>query len=1317
MAKTSKTPKAPKGYDVQRIDAFEGLNTDHPASIAPEELSRADNAMFTLAGRIQPRPGELKRFSSDFDPGAVRGLGGFYKSDGTTRLVMAAGTTLYSDTPHVIFNYQSQVDWTQSGVYDNTTTTSSGIGLPILGTLVNYNTSAWEIGWRFTLNETALTVNQLRIYCVNPPVAAITINLWNATGTKLASVSVTAIANAWVSGSITPVVLSASTSYVISVSWPSGTNSSYSTIVSYAANPLLTIEEGRMGTLGAFPTTIDSADIYGIVDIGYTYYGGIAMVTPPGNAFARLSAAYMQNGTQVTSGTPRYYSCNMLTANQSNIETSLDPGYTPIGTGAVTRDNTYAWEESYSIKVVSQGALYTGVSLRNGSGGSWPVTAGQYYTASFYARGNTGGKQIYIAAFNNDGTEIGNNAPTTLINTGWTRLTYTFQIPTGKTGVYLSAFQNDTNSHTYWVDGIQIENKQYATSWQVGDGMGSAYFGEALQMEEGTTNLLTANRSHPTSGTTGFTAANGATLSIDATETWAGTSSLKVVTTSANNYEGVYVSTNSPNLGEGGTPVTAGNSYAVSFHLYGSGSIGSTLYWYNSSGTQIGAPLYLPGATATSAWQEISGVAIAPATATFAVILVCTEVQAAVTFWVDGIQIENKQYATSWITGSATRAAETLTIPTAGVFAKGNWAVEMVYIPTSNTLGTQVMLCSYEIDSNNYFDIRITSSGYLSGEIKSGGTFYDIVDTVALTVGTPYRISFSGDGTHIRLCKEGSQIGSDLAYVEPVGTLPANMYIGSWAGGTAQCDGLIDDLRTSSRARTLAEHQAYVTNQQPQAWDVDTTYLLSFDGNLNYPATRQSVWQSPVLNAFNASDYSTLEVLWVDNQPSGTTDFCQARTSADGVNWSNWYSQINGGTASAPPEPYSQIRFILQEISNAGSPNVSTATVSYAGNPSAAVIKAGMAPASKYFFGQLQDTMIVFNGADIPVSYDGTNVNVLSAAPRAATCAIYANRTFAACTPGYPARLYYSDPLDMTSWPAINFQDVNPSDGDQIMSLIATSTMFVIIKQHQSYYLAGGTYTGSAVEFNIYTAGSGGTISPWGAIWTPRGFFLLDRDGIWATDFRKSTLLTRKIQNFWNSLNQSLLGNAALFYYKNKLIAAVPSENATYNDTLLVYDMSNPKMMPWSIWRNWTPACFLSFWERGEWKYVYGSSVSGNVFEMEQADNDSGTPITVTVDTAQLPLIGEDWQKRLKYFDVAFGGGATDTTVEVSPIIDGVIQPPVSFTVPAANNLTVKRLYPYPYARTAGLELIWSAVENSGPVFLGYALAFYPRAMRPERVW
>src|SRR5208337_3867307 len=110
------------------------------ATIAPGELSQATNAMFTLEGRIQPRPGELQRFSSNFDPGAVAGMGGFYKSDGATRPVMAAGTTLYADTPHVIFNYEAQSDWTQSGVYDNTTTTSAGVGLPVIGTLTNYNT-------------------------------------------------------------------------------------------------------------------------------------------------------------------------------------------------------------------------------------------------------------------------------------------------------------------------------------------------------------------------------------------------------------------------------------------------------------------------------------------------------------------------------------------------------------------------------------------------------------------------------------------------------------------------------------------------------------------------------------------------------------------------------------------------------------------------------------------------------------------------------------------------------------------------------------------------------------------------------------------------------------------------------------------------------------------------------------------------------------------------------------------------------------------------------------------------------------------------
>lgn len=113
-------------YITEELRDFSGgLNTDLPVATKQNELSVAKNVMLTLEGKAKPRPGEAKRFAVDFDSNPVKGISAYYKSDGTTRLVIAAGTSLYADEPHIVFEYDTQSDWEKAGVYTNLDTKSS----------------------------------------------------------------------------------------------------------------------------------------------------------------------------------------------------------------------------------------------------------------------------------------------------------------------------------------------------------------------------------------------------------------------------------------------------------------------------------------------------------------------------------------------------------------------------------------------------------------------------------------------------------------------------------------------------------------------------------------------------------------------------------------------------------------------------------------------------------------------------------------------------------------------------------------------------------------------------------------------------------------------------------------------------------------------------------------------------------------------------------------------------------------------------------------------------------------------------------------
>jgi len=348
---------------------------------------------------------------------------------------------------------------------------------------------------------------------------------------------------------------------------------------------------------------------------------------------------------------------------------------------------------------------------------------------------------------------------------------------------------------------------------------------QGLTVEEGTTNLLTANQASVETDTTGFAPNGGATITRDGTQHWNGKYCLKVVTPGAGASEGFFCN----------VAMTAGETYTYSAYVRGSGTIllgigdpDGTIYKWSDA------------ITLTTTWTRYSVTITAEASGT-AYIFVVTQTAQGITFYVDGLQVEQKPYATSWHLPGASRAAEVLTVPTANVFAKGSWAVEMEFTPTSAQVvaGRYASLWQCSIDANNFYILGVSPDGYLFAEMRSGGASIYIIDDTVLT-GTTYKIMLSGQGGEASLCKNGAQVGTDTAYTEPVGVLPADMYIGS--SGAGQANGLISDFRISSCARTLAEHQDAYNSGLPLALDECTTYLMNCDGHLRPTVRDYGLW-------------------------------------------------------------------------------------------------------------------------------------------------------------------------------------------------------------------------------------------------------------------------------------------------------------------------------------------------------------------------------------------------------------------------------------------------------------------------------------------
>ncbi len=109
-----------------------GLNTTINGSLLNKnEAQIAENISFEQKGTLKPRRGRRSRYIVPFSNYPISGLGAYYKSDGTSRLIIPSGDKLYYDKPHISNKYDTQADFEKAGTvktsWINTTLTPGSI--------------------------------------------------------------------------------------------------------------------------------------------------------------------------------------------------------------------------------------------------------------------------------------------------------------------------------------------------------------------------------------------------------------------------------------------------------------------------------------------------------------------------------------------------------------------------------------------------------------------------------------------------------------------------------------------------------------------------------------------------------------------------------------------------------------------------------------------------------------------------------------------------------------------------------------------------------------------------------------------------------------------------------------------------------------------------------------------------------------------------------------------------------------------------------------------------------------------------------------
>lgn len=386
---------------------------------------------------------------------------------------------------------------------------------------------------------------------------------------------------------------------------------------------------------------------------------------------------------------------------------------------------------------------------------------------------------------------------------------------------------------------------------------------QAIMGEEGVTNLLTAGASQLSSNTnsnnTGIS-----TISFVAGAGRGGRGALRSINVANGANMGFFISP--------GTLVAATAGLAYNTTLYVQTTLTNRRIrifqsYLNAGGGTIRDDGFTSDVLLPDTWTRLTISSTAPTDTAFiraaAVESGSTSVIGDI-FWFADLQIEQRAYSTTWQIGGTPRVAENLTIPSANTFNRGNWTVEGVFTPQilMNVGNVTKTLFDLTINVDNHYRLTVGTTGEWRFVVRSGGVDNIITSaTNAVVFNLPYHWQITGDGTTMRICVNGAQVG-ELTYAEPVGTLPVSMLINTVSNG------LLSNLRFSNRARTLAEHQTTFNAGQTLTVDADTTYLLRLNNSLaatygRVLASTSKTVATGGLSTTNHSDHQVLDTGWV----------------------------------------------------------------------------------------------------------------------------------------------------------------------------------------------------------------------------------------------------------------------------------------------------------------------------------------------------------------------------------------------------------------------------------------------------------------------
>ncbi len=213
-----------------------------------------------------------------------------------------------------------------------------------------------------------------------------------------------------------------------------------------------------------------------------------------------------------------------------------------------------------------------------------------------------------------------------------------------------------------------------------------------------------------------------------------------------------------------------------------------------------------------------------------------------------------------------------------------------------------------------------------------------------------------------------------------------------------------------------------------------------------------------------------------------------------------------------------------------------------------------------------------------------------------------------------PDSLFVSDLLDGESWDLLgNSIRVGSGDGDAITALLPWFGFKLLVFKERSVWVVDANPAQEVGDWEIKLINNRtGCICHQSAQQVGSDVFFLSRDGVRSlstieagaqTDI--SSPISAPINDYIERINKTHIGKSCAAYYRNRYMLAVPLDNSTKPDTVLVF---NAEQKSWSgFWTGWEPRSFAVTAFSGNIRLQFGDDCGKLYTWLDYIDEDEAT--------------------------------------------------------------------------------------------------------------